>query len=138
MKERDEEIKKRKEAEAVKKGQEKQLNQVSKGNQQHEEGKPKTHSNRQTNARGSTEEYTTHKEEQWHIQTRKKNKNQQQNPDQVVGGRMAVKEKTTNMQEGEPKGRGLPHVLHKNQTTDLRSDLQAPATTASAVQQHQK
>ncbi|KAG5605797.1 hypothetical protein H5410_027289 [Solanum commersonii] len=56
---------------------------------------------------------------------------------EVVGGRMEVKEKTTNLQEGEPKGRELSHVLHENQMTDLRSDLQAPATTTHAVQQHQ-
>uniref|UniRef100_M1DD65 Uncharacterized protein n=1 Tax=Solanum tuberosum TaxID=4113 RepID=M1DD65_SOLTU len=56
---------------------------------------------------------------------------------QVVGGRMEVKEKTTNLQEGEPKGRELSHVLHENQMTDLRNDLQAPATTTNAAQQHQ-
>ncbi|WMV50072.1 hypothetical protein MTR67_043457 [Solanum verrucosum] len=214
MKERDEEIKKRKEKEAVKKGHEKQLNQASKGNQQHEDSKAKTHSNRQTNTGGLTEEYTMQKEEQWQTQTRRKNKTQQQNQDpgkkqipqvqvqiqqaktphdqqimqktgmnsvapvieieesgdqistppspvivevehcvgneiptpvipsvmadEVVGGRMAVKEKTTNMQEWEPMGRELSHVLHENQTTDLRIDLQAPATTVSAVQQHQE
>ncbi|KAG5631318.1 hypothetical protein H5410_003035 [Solanum commersonii] len=166
MKERDEEIKKRKEEEAVKKGQEKQLNQVPKGNQQHEDSRAKAHSHRQTNTRGPAEEYTMQKEEQWQTQTRRKIKlnskiriqisippspiiveieqcvaNEVPTPvipsilaEEVVGGRMAVKEKTTNMQEGEPMGRELPHVLHKNQTADLKIDLQAPATTASAVQ----
>ncbi|KAH0736788.1 hypothetical protein KY285_012495 [Solanum tuberosum] len=215
LKERDEEIKKRKDEEAGKKEQEKQLNQTLKGNQQLEDNKAKTHSNRQTNTGGPAEEYTMQKEEQWQTQTRRKNKTQQQiqapgkkqipqvqvqqvqqartphdhqamqksgmnrvtpvieieesgdqisappSPvigvvehcvdnevptpvipsvvaDEVVGGRMDVKEKTTNMQEGEPMGRELSHALHENQTTDLRIDPQAPATSVSVVQQHQE
>ncbi|WMV50084.1 hypothetical protein MTR67_043469 [Solanum verrucosum] len=212
LKERDEEFKKRKNEEAGKKGQEKQLNQTLKGNQQLEDNKAKTLSNRQTNTGGSTEEYTMQKEEQWQTRTRRKNKTQRQiqapgkkqipqvqvqqartphdqqalqksgmnsvtpvieieesgdqisaplspvicvvehcvdneSPtpvipfvvaDEVVGRRMDVKEKTSNMQEGEPMGRELSHVLHGNQTTDLRTDPQASATTVSAVQQRQK
>ncbi|KAK4731314.1 hypothetical protein R3W88_024302 [Solanum pinnatisectum] len=34
--------------------------------------------------------------------------------DEAVGGRMELKEKTTNLQEGEPRGRELSHVLHEN------------------------
>ncbi|KAG5595028.1 hypothetical protein H5410_036260 [Solanum commersonii] len=107
MKERDEEIKKRKEEETVKKGQEKQLNQISIPPSPVENEVP-------TPVIPSVL------------------------AEEVVGGRMAVQEKTTNMQEGEPMGRELSHVLHENQTADLRIDLQAPATTASTVQQHQE
>ncbi|WMV32827.1 hypothetical protein MTR67_026212 [Solanum verrucosum] len=78
LKKRDEEIKKRKNEEAGKKGQKKQLNQTLKGNQQHEDNKAKTQSNRQTNKGGPAEEYTMQKEEQWQTQTKRKNKTQQQ------------------------------------------------------------
>uniref|UniRef100_M1DER2 Uncharacterized protein n=1 Tax=Solanum tuberosum TaxID=4113 RepID=M1DER2_SOLTU len=57
---------------------------------------------------------------------------------EVFEGRMAVKEKNTNLQEGEPMGRELSHVLHENQTADPRNDLPAPATTTNAAQLHQK
>ncbi|WMV32820.1 hypothetical protein MTR67_026205 [Solanum verrucosum] len=55
---------------------------------------------------------------------------------EVFGGRMVVKEKTTNLQEGVPNGRELSHALHENQMADLRNDLPAPATTTT--QQHKK
>ncbi|KAG5606380.1 hypothetical protein H5410_027872 [Solanum commersonii] len=43
---------------------------------------------------------------------------------EVNGGRMDVKEKHTNMQEGEPKGKELSHVMHENPLIDHKSDLQ--------------
>ncbi|KAH0665200.1 hypothetical protein KY285_026406 [Solanum tuberosum] len=63
MKERDEETKRRKDEEAGKKGHEKQLNQALEGNQQQEDNKAKTHSNRQTNTGRPAEEYSMQKEE---------------------------------------------------------------------------
>ncbi|KAH0669580.1 hypothetical protein KY289_024073 [Solanum tuberosum] len=208
VKERDEVVKQRKELEANKKGYEKQPNQNSKNIQQHDESTAKVQSNKQNNASRPTEVDVPHKEDQWQIQTRKKNKNNQQNQDQgktqnsqvqtqqiqtshnqqtiqetgmntkapvieieesgdqipippspvivdvdefgvekevpspatplfvdaeVFGGRMVVKEKITNLQEGVPKGRELSHDLHENQI-----DLPAPATTTNVAQQHQK
>uniref|UniRef100_M1DD71 Uncharacterized protein n=1 Tax=Solanum tuberosum TaxID=4113 RepID=M1DD71_SOLTU len=56
---------------------------------------------------------------------------------EVFGGRMVVKEKTTNLQERVPKGRELSYALHENQMDDPRNDLPAPATTTNASQQHQ-
>ncbi|KAG5606124.1 hypothetical protein H5410_027616 [Solanum commersonii] len=144
IKERDEEIKTRKEMEASKKGQEKQLNQTSKGNQQHEVDKDKDQLSRQTNARGPAEAIP--KPPSLVIVDIDEHCVDNEVPSpviplsvtaEVVGGRMEVKEKTTNLQEGEPKGRELSHVLHENQMTDLRNDLQALATTTHAVQQHQ-
>ncbi|KAK4706951.1 hypothetical protein R3W88_033488 [Solanum pinnatisectum] len=83
VKERDEEIKKRKELEANKKGQDKQLDQTHMGNQQNEKSREKTQSNRQTFAERPAGKDTSHKEEQWQIHTRKKdNKNHQQKQDQ--------------------------------------------------------
>ncbi|KAG5604673.1 hypothetical protein H5410_026165 [Solanum commersonii] len=57
---------------------------------------------------------------------------------EVNGGRMDVKEKHTNMQEGEPKGKELSHVMHENPLIDHRSDLQTPATTISSAHQKKK
>ncbi|XP_049360419.1 uncharacterized protein LOC125825125 [Solanum verrucosum] len=55
--------------------------------------------------------------------------------EKVNGGRMVVKEKHTNMQKGEPKGRELSHVIHENPLIDHMSDLQTPATTKSSAHQ---
>uniref|UniRef100_M1DGK2 Cylicin-2 n=1 Tax=Solanum tuberosum TaxID=4113 RepID=M1DGK2_SOLTU len=79
-KEKDEEIKKRKEVEAIKKGQEKQLNQTSKGNQQHEEGKAKTHSNKKLMQEDQLKKILHTRRNNGKF--RKKNKNQQQHQDQ--------------------------------------------------------
>ncbi|KAK4737427.1 hypothetical protein R3W88_001124 [Solanum pinnatisectum] len=76
VKGRDEETKRKKELEANKKGQEKLINQTPKDNVQQQQGKEKIHSNRQTKGKGPTEEDVILKEEQWQIQTRRKNKNQ--------------------------------------------------------------
>ncbi|KAH0664058.1 hypothetical protein KY284_028989 [Solanum tuberosum] len=204
VKDRDEVIKQKKELETNKKGYEKQSNQHPKNNQQQEESKEKVQSNGQNNASRPTEVTVTHKEEQWQVQTRKKNKINQQNQDQgktqnsqvqtqqiqktgmnakphviemeesgdqisippspvivdvdefgvgnevpspatplfvaveVFEGRMVVKEKITNLQEGVPKGRGLSHALHENQMANPRNDLPAPATTTDVDKQHQK
>ncbi|KAG5615000.1 hypothetical protein H5410_014824 [Solanum commersonii] len=159
MKERDEEIKKKKEENAVKKGQEKQLNQDQQRNilcKRRNNGKLKLGEKIKLNSK-------------IRIQTMQKTGMNSVTPvieieesgdqisippspvdnvptpvipsvlaEEVVGGRMAVQEKTTNMQEGEPMGKELPHVLHENQTADLRIDLQAPATTANIVQQRSR
>uniref|UniRef100_M1DG77 Uncharacterized protein n=1 Tax=Solanum tuberosum TaxID=4113 RepID=M1DG77_SOLTU len=53
---------------------------------------------------------------------------------EVFGGRMVVKEKNINLQEGVPKGREMSHVLHENQMADPRNDLPATATTTSVAQ----
>ncbi|XP_055806636.1 uncharacterized protein LOC129875206 isoform X2 [Solanum dulcamara] len=56
--------------------------------------------------------------------------------DPVVDGGKAesVQENSTNMQDGETnRGRVLPHAMHGN-TTDLRSDSRAPATSAHKTQ----
>ncbi|KAK4733715.1 hypothetical protein R3W88_007976 [Solanum pinnatisectum] len=52
--------------------------------------------------------------------------------------RMDVQEETTNLQEGEPKGRELSHVMHENQMADHRHDLQAPPTTNNAGHHQQE
>ncbi|KAG5571577.1 hypothetical protein H5410_061343 [Solanum commersonii] len=51
--------------------------------------------------------------------------------DEDCGGRLVVKEKHSNLQEGEPKGRALSQVMHENQSNDPKTDLQTPATTKS-------
>ncbi|KAK4706318.1 hypothetical protein R3W88_034127 [Solanum pinnatisectum] len=79
---RDEEIKKRKEMEANKKGQEKQLDQTLNNNQQKDEGKEKVQANRQIKAKEPGADDITYKEEQWQTQTRRKNKNNQHNQNQ--------------------------------------------------------
>ncbi|KAK4733015.1 hypothetical protein R3W88_007276 [Solanum pinnatisectum] len=76
-KERDEEIKRRKDMEANKKGQGKQRDQSPKETQQDDRGTDKTQSNRQAKVQKPTEDSTTHKEEQWQTQTRRKTKNNQ-------------------------------------------------------------
>ncbi|KAK4707459.1 hypothetical protein R3W88_033006 [Solanum pinnatisectum] len=82
MKERDDEIKRRKEMEANKKGQGKQMDQNAKENQQNDKGTDKTQSNGQARMQKPTTDSTTHKEEQWQTQTRRKHKNNQQNQEQ--------------------------------------------------------
>ncbi|KAH0672860.1 hypothetical protein KY284_023947 [Solanum tuberosum] len=54
---------------------------------------------------------------------------------EVNGGRMDVREKHTNMQKREPKGKELSHVMHENTLIDHRSDLQTPDTTISFAHQ---
>ncbi|KAH0714943.1 hypothetical protein KY284_007848 [Solanum tuberosum] len=43
--------------------------------------------------------------------------------DEVCGGRLVVKKKHSNLQEGEPKGRALSQVMHENQSTDPKTYL---------------
>ncbi|KAH0682611.1 hypothetical protein KY290_021191 [Solanum tuberosum] len=52
----------------------------------------------------------------------------QQMRDSVCGGRLVVKEKHSNLQEGKHKGRALSQVMHENQSTDPKTDLQTPTT----------
>ncbi|KAK4716363.1 hypothetical protein R3W88_014701 [Solanum pinnatisectum] len=82
LKERDDEIKKRKEGETNRKIQEKQQNHNHRSNQQQEDNQGKSQPNRNNKEKGPAEEDTTHKEEQWQTQTKKKNKNQQEKQDQ--------------------------------------------------------
>ncbi|KAK4736302.1 hypothetical protein R3W88_010563 [Solanum pinnatisectum] len=82
LKERDDEIKKRKEGESNKKIQEKKKNHNPRSNQQQEDDQGQSQPNRNNKEKGPAEEDTTHKEEQWQTQTKKKNKNQQVKQDQ--------------------------------------------------------
>ncbi|KAK4737425.1 hypothetical protein R3W88_001122 [Solanum pinnatisectum] len=75
-------IKISKDMEANKKGQGKQMDQNSKETQQNDKGTNKTQSNRQDKVQKPTEDSTTHKEEQWQTQTRRKNKSNQHNQEQ--------------------------------------------------------
>ncbi|MCD7448943.1 hypothetical protein HAX54_047555 [Datura stramonium] len=50
----------------------------------------------------------------------------------VNGGMDGMEEQPTNMQEGVSKGGNLSHVLHESQSTDLRCDSRAPATTINS------
>ncbi|KAG5568899.1 hypothetical protein H5410_064062, partial [Solanum commersonii] len=81
QKEKDEETKRNKELEANKKGQDKQQNQISKGNQQQVQNKENMHSNIQGKEKRHTEAVTDNKEEQWQIQNKHKNRQHSQNHD---------------------------------------------------------
>ncbi|KAH0760297.1 hypothetical protein KY290_016370 [Solanum tuberosum] len=178
QKEKDEETKRNKELEANKKGQDKQQNQISKGNQQQVQNKENMHSNIQGKEKRHTEAVTDNKEEQWQIQNKHKNRQHSQNHDpkkvwkpqsqkqqdnqsqvqhieheiptpvippvtaddqcdhivipspasplvvaaEVLGGRLDVQEKNSNLQEGVPRG--------------MVND-QAPATTQNISPHHQ-
>lgn len=54
---------------------------------------------------------------------------------EVDGGRLGGQEKPSDLQDGEPRGRDLSHVLHESLLVDHRKDLQTPATTKSQQQQ---
>lgn len=49
-----------------------------------------------------------------------------------------MKENITNLQDGEPRGGILSHVLYENPHTKLRMDSRAPATPQIQIQSQQQ
>ncbi|KAH0639194.1 hypothetical protein KY285_035780 [Solanum tuberosum] len=96
QKEKDEEIKKNKDQEAAKKIQEKQNSQYPKGIQPQAQTKENMQPYQQATDRKHTEKENTNKEEQWQVQTKKKNKHHQQNQEQGKNLYPQVQKQQTN------------------------------------------